>query len=125
MAQYNLGQNLRKLKQYEASAVVLQKATESDKENPIAFNNLGLTFFEKEDYREAMDAFTKAIELKPTAVHYNNRGLASYYINLKEDAIKDFDTALSIDNSDPTVYYNRGNVYLNKNRFDRAINDYE
>ena len=72
-----------------------------------------------------MDAFTKAIELKPTAVHYNNRGLASYYINLKEAAISDFDRALEIDNSDPTVYYNRGNVYLNKNKFHKATNDYE
>ena len=113
------------MKEYEASAAILQKATESDKENPIAFNNLGLTLFEKADYRDAMDAFSKAIELKPTAIHYNNRGLAQYYINLKEDAIKDFDKALEMDNSDPTVYYNRGNVFLNKNRFNKAVSDYE
>ena len=74
MAQYNLGINLRRLKQYEESCNVLRKATDLDKENPIAWNNLGLSLFERKDYRDAMDAFGKAIEIKPSAIHHNNRG---------------------------------------------------
>ena len=110
MAQYNLGLNLRKQGKFEQSCDILRKATDLDKENPIAFNNLGLSLFEKKDFRDAMDAFSKAIEIKPNAVHYNNRGLANYYINLKEEAVKDFNKALEYDDSDPTVYYNRGNM---------------
>ena len=103
----------------------MRRACDRDKENPIAFNNLGLSFFEKKDYRDSIEQFSKAIEIKPSAVHYNNRGLAYYYIDLKVDSIKDFDKALEFDNADPTVYYNRGNVYLNQNKFDKAISDYE
>ena len=63
MAQYNYGLNLRKMGLFEASSEHLRKATDLDKDNPIAYNNLGLSLFEKGVYREAMEAFSKAIEL--------------------------------------------------------------
>lgn len=63
MAQYNLGLNLRKLGELSRSIEHLRKATDLDKDNPIAYNNLGLSLFENRDYRDAMEAFSKAIEL--------------------------------------------------------------
>jgi hypothetical protein len=38
--------------------------------------------------------YQKAISLDPTAVHYNNKGLANYHINRQEEAKKDFDDAI-------------------------------
>lgn len=44
---------------------------------------------------------------------YNNRGLAFYHDDKLEEALNDFNKAINLDNSDPTIYFNRGNAYLN------------
>jgi tetratricopeptide (TPR) repeat protein len=46
-----------------------------------AHNNLGLSYFEKGEFEDALIHYSKAISLEPTAVHFNNRGLANYHIN--------------------------------------------
>lgn len=76
-------------------------------------NNLGLSYFENEDFDQALHMYTKAIKKEESAVHYNNRGLAYYHCDQLDAAEKDFNKALDIDHKDPTIYFNRGNVYLN------------
>ena len=76
-------------------------------------NNLALSLFEKKQYEEALIHYTKAISFEPSSVHYNNRGLTNYYFERYEEAKEDFDKALEKDPSDPTIYFNRGNVFLN------------
>ena len=125
MAEYNLGINCRKLGDLDRSSELLSKAAAKDQKNPIVHNEHGLSLFEKKEYRAAMGAFGRAVENRPSAVHYNNRGLAYYHMADKMDeALEDFASALECDSGDPTVYYNRGNVYLSMNRFDEAIADY-
>ena len=73
-------------------------------------------------------SFQKAIQLDPNnAAHFNNRGLAYYKFEKFEDAEKDFNIAHMKDPTDPTILFNRGNVYLNwqeKQRFEDAHKDY-
>lgn len=78
-----------------------------------AHNNLGLSFFEKEDFEDALQEFTKAISIEDHSFHYNNRGLAYYHIGRLEDAKSDYDKAIAKNPEDPFFYFNRGNVYLN------------
>jgi len=60
-------------------------------------------------------------------VHYNNRGLAHYHNKSLEEAKSDFDKAIQMDETDPTIYFNRGNAYLNspEQLFDKAHADYD
>ena len=93
-----------------------------------AHNNLALSLFEKKLYEEALIHYTKAISFEPTSVHYNNRGLTNYYSERYEEAKEDFDMALERDDSDPTIYFNRGNVYLNwrpEQNYHAAHQDYD
>jgi tetratricopeptide (TPR) repeat protein len=103
----------------------LKKAVGLKPENDSAHNNLGLSYFEKEEYEDALNEFTKAIGLKPHGLHYNNRGLALYHIGNLQDAKKDFDAALEKTSDDPFIYYNRGNVYMNLGEFDKAHADFD
>lgn len=64
-------------------------------------------------FEDALLHYTKAIGLSETSVHYNNRGLAQYHNDKLEDAKGDFDKAIEKDPNDPTIYFNRGNVFLN------------
>ncbi len=89
-------------------------------ENASAHNNLGLSYFEKEEYEDALNEFSKAIGLKPHALHYNNRGLALYHIGNLDGAKKDFDEALKKNADDPFIYFNRGNVFMNLGDYDSA-----
>jgi tetratricopeptide (TPR) repeat protein len=103
----------------------LKKAVGLKPENDSAHNNLGLSYFEKEEYEDALNEFTKAIGLKPHGLHYNNRGLALYHIGNLQDAKKDFDAALEKTSDDPFIYYNRGNVYMNLGEFGKAHADFD
>lgn len=88
---------------------------------------MGLSFFEKGEYEEALQNFTKAISQEESAIHYNNRGLAYYHTSNFEAAKLDFDKAISIDPYDPTIIFNRGNVFLNwePKMFENAHQDYD
>lgn len=83
-------------------------------EKASAHNNLGLSYFEKEEFDEALSEFSKAISIEPHSFHYNNRGLAHYHIGKLEEAKKDYDDAITLNPEDPFFYFNRGNVFLNQ-----------
>ena len=53
--------------------------------------------------------------------------MAYYHFDKLEDAKADFDIAHSKDPKDPTILFNRGNVYLNwagEQKFEEAHRDY-
>ena len=81
----------------EKSIEDLKKAVEIKGERSSVHNNLGLSFFEKGEFEEALVHYGKAIQIEKSAVHYNNRGLAHYHINHLEEAKADFDEAIGLD----------------------------
>jgi tetratricopeptide (TPR) repeat protein len=98
----------------------LKKAVEMRPDKASAHNNLGLSYFEREDFEEAFSEFNKAIQFEKHSFHFNNRGLANYHIGKLEDAKKDYDEAIAMNPEDPFFYFNRGNVYLNQGEFELA-----
>ena len=116
---------LRRLGKLDASIDDLKKAVEMRGDKASAHNNLGLSYFEREDFEEALSSFGKAIHLEPHSFHYNNRGLAYYHIGKLEDAKKDYDEAISRNPDDPFFYFNRGNVFLNQEDYESAHEDYD
>lgn len=94
-------------------------------DNDAAHNNLGLSLFEREDFEEAVNEFTKAIGLAAHSYHYNNRGLAYYHMGLFDEALSDYNEAIKRQAEDALTFYNRGNVFLNKGHYDQAHFDYD
>jgi tetratricopeptide (TPR) repeat protein len=91
----------------------LQEAVKLGAEKASAYNNLALSQFENEEFEESILNYGKAIDKDSSSVHYNNRGLAFYHSGRLEEAKSDFDMAREKDPNDPTIYFNRGNVFLN------------
>jgi tetratricopeptide (TPR) repeat protein len=91
----------------------------------IQWFNKGYDYDIKEDYDNAIFAYTKAIELNPHDPDaYTNRGVI-YDIEGKYDlAIMDYTKAIELDPLDADVYTNRGVIYDNKGEYDLAIVDY-
>lgn len=61
-AKFNKGICLRRLGRLEHSIDELKAAVQQKPEKAAAHNNLGLSYFEKEDFEEALNEFTKAIQ---------------------------------------------------------------
>jgi len=85
----------------------------------------GLNLGKSGKYKEAVDAFTNAIELNPQyAVAYGNRGVAYGDLGNYQQAIKDYNKAIELNSKDADAYYNRGVAYSELGNHQQAINDY-
>lgn len=62
--------------------------------------------------------FTKAIQIEPHPFHLNNRGLANYHMGRLDEAKTDYDEAIKKNPDDSLVFFNRGNVHLNKKEYE-------
>ena len=124
-ARFNKGVCLRRMGRLDESIEDLKQAVALKNDQDSAHNNLGLSYFEKEEYDDALQEFTKAIALKPHPFHFNNRGLALYHIHRYEEAKRDYDEAIKRNPDDAHVFFNRGNVFLNNKEFREALEDFD
>ena len=125
-----------------------QATTSTDTEGMAqAHHTRGQGYFEKKQYKEAIDAFTQAIGLKSNyALAYTDRGRA--YIRLGQNdrkmedyehaeenywramgdwdhAIEDFNHVLQLDPNSDYAYACRGDAYFYKGEHDRAVESYD
>jgi tetratricopeptide (TPR) repeat protein len=110
---FNRGICRRRVGDLVKSIEDFKEAIKLKSDRSSAHNNLALSYFENSDFEEALTHYGKAIGYEPSSIHYNNRGLAFYNLDRLEEAKQDFDIALEKDPNDPSIYLNRGNVYLN------------
>ena len=76
------------------------------------------------NYSEAVDEYSKAIELNPNyALAYLNRGAAYQDLKQYSYAIRDYTRAIEINPVDADAYYNRGSVYDEMGQYSEAIQD--
>jgi len=73
-------------------------------------------------HQEAMEAFTRAIELDPKdAKAYYNRGLACHNLGDYGQAIRDYDRAIEVDPKYAMAYVNRSFSYMKIRNYQRAL----
>lgn len=78
------------------------------------------------NYEEALECYTKAIELDPEyEFAYNERGISYYYLGKLKESIEDYSKAIEINAEYARGYYNRGVSYQKLNEEKRAIEDYD
>ncbi len=86
----------------------------------------GVEQFEKNNFVEAIECFTKCIQLNPTnGEAYSNRGLSNYMLYRYSESINDFDKAIDINPINPMFYFNRGLAKKESLLFDQALKDFE
>jgi tetratricopeptide (TPR) repeat protein len=95
-------------------------------EDAEAYNNRGLTYFDRGQYAWAISDYSKAIEIDPRyAAAYSNRGDAYKITGQYDKAISDFSKVIEINPKLSVFYYLRGNVYLLKKEYDNTWSDYK
>ena len=91
------------------------KSLTVDKTDYETFTNLGLCFFEKEEYSNAIENLQIAIKIKPeNKLAYNILGIIyNKHHDIKKSIIS-FENALSLDNNYLDANYNLGLVYFDQ-----------
>ena len=86
----------------------------------------GLAYSDQGLYAEAVDDFSKVIQLAPTTVSaYINRGSSYGKLEKYDEAIADFTDAIRMDPRDSTAYFGRGAIYFYQKRYDLSILEYD
>lgn len=82
------------------------------------FNNLGLSYFENDQFGDAVNQYTQAINKEDPgrkqelSFYYKNRGLAQYHLGVMDSALDNYEHAIRYNPDNADNYFNRGNVYL-------------
>lgn len=99
-------------------------------------NNIGLRAInnvQKGNYREALKQFNTFIENlehankeldADDAIMYYNRAIAKTQLSDLDGAVQDLNTAISINPSFYHAFAERGKIYMAKEKYSKAINDY-
>lgn len=135
---FNLGVALRRVGELELSVIELKRATEELPQKAACWNNLGLSYFQNDQWEEATTAFQKAIQFEEVELkelrtsstdnlsfYYNNRGLAHHHSRCYDDALKDLDEAVRLNDASAENFFNRGNAHMAQEDFDQAHQDFD
>jgi len=103
---------------YSSSIVQNQKCA-------LAYNNRGVLYEHQGIDMNAINDYSKAIELKPDYDDaWYNRGALYSRQGLPENAIRDYSKAIASDSGYTEAYINRGNIYSQQGLLEKAIADY-
>lgn len=87
--------------------------------------NQGLNKAKNEDYTEAVENFSQALQLNAQYDQaYYNRGLARFRLGANQEAIADFTQALRLNPDYAEAYVGRGNAYRKQGDNQGAVMDY-
>ena len=108
----------------EQAEAALKKAQLLNPKDTCAFNQLGRMYYDLDRYPEAIEAFRKEIELRPTAVSYHFLGNSWSYIDKFEEARAAYRLALYVNPKYTALFDELGYACFRLRRFDEAVRAY-
>jgi tetratricopeptide (TPR) repeat protein len=109
----------------QAVAVAGQSAFEKS-EAAYRANNIGAAFLEQYKAKEAVESFTRALQIKPDLLLARiNLSIALYYLPDADGAKREAEKALNRDAKAPQPHYILGLIARSQNRFDEAIGEFQ
>eukprot|EP00741_Cyanophora_paradoxa_P015522 tig00020902_g14983.t1 len=85
----------------------------------------GNALFQSASFAKAVDLYSKAIDLAPSAVLYSNRAFAHIKIEEYGSAVEDATQAIKLDRNFIKAYYRRGSAYMLMGKYKDAQRDFE
>lgn len=119
------------------SAVVLLLAgslagcTDKDKENQEAYRKIGINSMAEGNYEKAIKSFQKALDTSLGEIGAEEIDICYYKAAAQfakgdyDDAIKTYTALIDYDKKNQEAYYLRGSVYLNQDKKEKALKDYD
>jgi protein O-mannosyl-transferase len=93
--------------------------------NWLIYNGRCVAYSNLDNYSQAIDDCSRAIEIKPDYFEaYTSRGIAYFSLGNYKQAIEDYDRAIEIKPGYLEAYINRGIAYSGLGNYKQAIEDY-
>ncbi len=109
----------------EPEEVAPEAATPGATEDAEIYRERGNAHFMKRAYKQAIEAYSRAIALNPQdAVAHNNRGLSYAQLKGLDRAIEDYTRAIEIHPRYASAYKNRAWIYAQQRNYQQALADY-
>ena len=111
----------------DAQAAPMLEKLKADPNNPGLLASIGNLYYDAQQYPIAVDYYGHALKLKPSdAAVRTDMGTAFWYMGKADEAIAEFDRALSYEPNNPNTLFNRGLVrQQGKKDIAGAIADWE
>ena len=129
---YNLEfeSGLRNLNQgnYQKALEFFTKAIDIYKRDPAGYYNRGMANEELGNYKEAIDDYKKSMTMDGKmykADTYYNIGYSYIQLEDFDNALINLNEAINIKSDEGSYYHDRGYVFLNQEKWDEALKDYE
>lgn len=120
-AQLNAAKAAMEASQPDQAIQILTQAVATDPTKHQLWGVLGSAYSLKKQHAEAVDAYQKAIALKPEGTYYNNLGVSLARVGKVDEAIQAFNQAATVDPINAGRYYfNAGAEMTNKGQVDEA-----
>jgi Flp pilus assembly protein TadD len=104
--------------------LISAEAVPAQENSAVSWFRKGFSAEDTGRHKEAVEAYTKAIELNPAYVEaYHNRGVANYKLGKNQEAVDDLSRAIELDPKHPRAYYNRAIVLGALRRYKEAVDD--
>ena len=111
---------------WKSSVALWENNTAKNPNDPLSWSNLGLAYDALEDYEKAAKSYEQAIKVDPTYFDANfNLAVAFNKLKSYDDAAKMFGRAMELKPDFADSWYGRGQVYMTKGDFPKAIADLE
>ena len=129
---YKLGSQMNAISQFDKAINNFDSAIKYAPNLSVAYNDKGVSFLNKGDYKEALPFFEKTIALDPKCEKaYMNMGCVYSNTNQYEKAFEYFNKAIELDSTDTQTYYfmsitykHAGNTFKAKEYFEKATNSF-
>ncbi len=118
---YEYSYYLASIGRLDESIVMLNNALKFTPENEPALSNLGITYSYVGEYELAAKAFSKAVNIAPSAVGYSNAGTGYYYAGDYESAVEAFSSAVRLAPQDYRLMINLAEAFRKIPRSQKVV----
>ncbi|XP_069320513.1 tetratricopeptide repeat protein 6-like [Eulemur rufifrons] len=95
-------------------------ATEVDPKSYLAYEGRAMVCLQMGNNFAAMQDINIAIKINTTAEFLTNRGVIHEFIGQRQNAMKDYQAAISLNPKYSLAYFNAGNIYFHHRQFSQA-----
>ena len=107
----------------EEAQISYDQAIKLNPRHSWAYRQKGQLYYDEGQFDLAVDNFTQAIQIEPSATNYKGRGAAYVALNEHAGAIADFNEALKLDPLDELTLIERAKQYVEVGKYREAIKD--
>jgi len=130
MVRFHLGECFLGLKEYDKAIEYLKMAGDKEEDRGVAFLKIGLCYEGKNNFKEAIPYYNKALELgtvdaKTKSIIYSQRARSYFAIEEYERALESFQKAKELNPDECITFFNLGVCYKKLGKYKEALENLE